>query len=494
LVVVRGVAWTVGPVSRNRLFVSCAVALSVLVCTAAPVTAESQDVTEPSVPVAPPTSTVAPPSTSVPPTSTTVAPAPVPEVPASVTPPAPQPQQLLAVLPPVPVADPTPLALDVSVDASGVFGAAERDALAATAELAEVTAALVAAEAELVERTADMQRRATEANTSERDARAAEAEAADASRVARVAAAEALISEDRFGHPTTRLAVRGELAGDELWARGVQHAVVGPLAQRATSAERAAQRARDDADSAAEALEESRSQRSTLVARLEALRIRSQEATVAAQQSSAAADAARAALVSAAAVPSGERSAVLDIPTRTLDAYLLAASRARAEMPACSMQWWVIAGIGAIETGHGTFRGAYPDAAGVVRPAILGPRLDGGSFARIGDTDGGRLDGDTEFDRAVGPMQFIPSTWKFSGRDGNGDGVVDPHNVYDAAYAAALYLCRGARGAAVDTPEGFSAAAWSYNRSRPYGASTWARAVRYSAVSPRVLGGLSDAG
>ena len=39
-------------------------------------------------------------------------------------------------------------------------------------------------------------------------------------------------------------------------------------------------------------------------------------------------------------------------------------------------------------------------------------------------------------------MQFIPSTWAWAGRDGNGDGKKDPNNVYDAALAAGHYLCR----------------------------------------------------
>jgi hypothetical protein len=45
--------------------------------------------------------------------------------------------------------------------------------------------------------------------------------------------------------------------------------------------------------------------------------------------------------------------------------------------------------------------------------------------------------------RAVGPMQFIASTWRRVQVDGNGDGRGDPDNIYDAALGAAVYLCAG---------------------------------------------------
>jgi hypothetical protein len=40
-------------------------------------------------------------------------------------------------------------------------------------------------------------------------------------------------------------------------------------------------------------------------------------------------------------------------------------------------------------------------------------------------------------------MQFIPSTWALYGVDANGDGKKDPNNIFDAALAAADYLCAG---------------------------------------------------
>ena len=64
---------------------------------------------------------------------------------------------------------------------------------------------------------------------------------------------------------------------------------------------------------------------------------------------------------------------------------------------------------------------------------------------------------------ATGPMQFIPSTWRHYGVDGNGDGVVDITNVSDAIYAAANYL--SASGGAVNN---YKTALWSYNPSSYY--------------------------
>lgn len=59
------------------------------------------------------------------------------------------------------------------------------------------------------------------------------------------------------------------------------------------------------------------------------------------------------------------------------------------------------------------------------------------------DTDRGSLDRDPTYDRAVGPMQFIPGTWRRVGVDANGDGVKDPQDIGDAATAAAVYPVLG---------------------------------------------------
>jgi membrane-bound lytic murein transglycosylase B len=103
-----------------------------------------------------------------------------------------------------------------------------------------------------------------------------------------------------------------------------------------------------------------------------------------------------------------------------------------------------------------------------VYPRILGIRLDGTRSALVPDTDGGLLDTDTEFDRAVGPMQFIPSTWVRIAEDGNGDGVRDPNNIYDAALGTAAYLCRAVPSGGLDLEENLRPAIFSYNHSDAY--------------------------
>ncbi|MFH9398216.1 lytic transglycosylase domain-containing protein [Streptomyces sp. NPDC017638] len=128
------------------------------------------------------------------------------------------------------------------------------------------------------------------------------------------------------------------------------------------------------------------------------------------------------------------------IPATVLDAYKKAAAELRTSKPGCNMPWQLLAAIGNVESGHA--RGGQVDADGTTLRRILGPQLDGRGFANIPDTDGGAYDGNSTYDQAVGPMQFIPSTWAWAGRDGNGDGKKDPNNVYDAALAAGHYLCR----------------------------------------------------
>jgi membrane-bound lytic murein transglycosylase B len=157
-----------------------------------------------------------------------------------------------------------------------------------------------------------------------------------------------------------------------------------------------------------------------------------------------------------------------DLPLVALDAYVKAAAVMAFERPECGIRWWGLAGIGKVESGHGTYGGARLAADGRTSQPIVGIPLDGSNgTAVVGDTDGGELDGDATSDRAVGPMQFIPGSWRSLGRDGNGDGRADPSNIYDAALAAAGLLCR-AGGSGLDTDGGLYRAALGYNNSTSY--------------------------
>ncbi|WP_219092833.1 hypothetical protein [Streptomyces sp. JJ38] len=152
------------------------------------------------------------------------------------------------------------------------------------------------------------------------------------------------------------------------------------------------------------------------------------------------------------------------IPATVLSAYQQAESTLRGEQPGCNLPWQLLAAIGKVESGHA--RGGAVDARGTTVEPIRGPRLDGNGFARITDTDGGAFDGDAAYDRAVGPMQFIPSTWATWGADANGDGARNPENIFDAALAAGRYLCAGGRD--LSNAADLERAILSYNRSRDY--------------------------
>lgn len=131
------------------------------------------------------------------------------------------------------------------------------------------------------------------------------------------------------------------------------------------------------------------------------------------------------------------------IPAVAYDAYLRAAGRAPTITDSCRVDWEVLAGIGQVESRHGRMTGNHRLASdGVVVPAIRGRALDGTRGTQtIADTDDGALDGDDEWDRAMGPLQFIPTTWRELGRDGNDDGTADPDNLYDASLTAVAHLC-----------------------------------------------------
>lgn len=177
------------------------------------------------------------------------------------------------------------------------------------------------------------------------------------------------------------------------------------------------------------------------------------------------------------------------ISSAAIRAYGNAELVAAQSWPECHLSWGTLAGLGFVETRHGTYSGHLfdsrsIDADGNVLPPIIGVPLDGSpGFAEVKDTDSGELDGDPQFDRAVGPMQFIPESWKRYGRDANGDGVADPNNIDDAALAAANLLCDGRDLA---TADGWTNAIYSYNMSNDYLVKVQNAAASYALRQPAV--------
>jgi len=156
------------------------------------------------------------------------------------------------------------------------------------------------------------------------------------------------------------------------------------------------------------------------------------------------------------------------IDPRALRAYATAELAQTRDEPGCHLSWNSLAAIGWIESGHGTHAGASLQQDGRTTLPILGPALDGANGHQAIQATAATTEatGDTEWDHAVGPMQFIGSTWAKWGVDASGDGYADPNNIDDAALTTARYLCAGGRD--LSTGEGWTAAVHSYNHSDDY--------------------------
>jgi membrane-bound lytic murein transglycosylase B len=172
-------------------------------------------------------------------------------------------------------------------------------------------------------------------------------------------------------------------------------------------------------------------------------------------------------------VPNGSADAVVNgastngIPAPALTAYQRAAQIIDSADRSCHMPWELIAAIGRVESDHGQYAGNHLTAKGIAVPGIYGPELNGRNGTQaIPDTDGGLIDHDKVWDRAVGPMQFIPSTWQVVKVDADGDGQRNPQDINDASLATAVYLCSG--GENLSTPSGRQQAVFRYNHSQQY--------------------------
>jgi hypothetical protein len=155
------------------------------------------------------------------------------------------------------------------------------------------------------------------------------------------------------------------------------------------------------------------------------------------------------------------------IPSAALSAYQRAETVINAADKDCHLSWQLIAAIGRVESNHGRANGNTLDDNGLATPGIYGVALNGSNrTTEIVDTDAGQFDNDAAYDRAVGPMQFIPSTWSVVGVDADGDGVRNPQDIDDAALGTAVYLCSGSDDLGTDA--GRRGAVFRYNHSQSY--------------------------
>lgn len=184
---------------------------------------------------------------------------------------------------------------------------------------------------------------------------------------------------------------------------------------------------------------------------------------------------------------SSQIDSVAGIPDILLQAYVSAAEKLEEIHPDCTgLTWQILAGIGREESDHAA--GHTIDANGDTDPPIVGPTLDGtgagNNWTPHHDTDDGRWDDDTEYDAAVGVTQLLPVWWAEHGMDGNGDGVADPHNVYDATLSSAVELCTSHPDHSVDftDDEELYAALHRYNPWDTYVSNVLDNIEEYEAV------------
>jgi membrane-bound lytic murein transglycosylase B len=140
-------------------------------------------------------------------------------------------------------------------------------------------------------------------------------------------------------------------------------------------------------------------------------------------------------------LPSDLRPATSSIPAAAVSAYRAAAVTVAAE--GCTLDWQLLAAVGYVESGHGRDGDHRLDGLAVVHPAEFGPTLDGHAGVAFLDSDSGTLDGNLRWDRGVGPLRLLPTTWTAYGA---GRGRPQVQSLRASAETAARYLCAAGAG------------------------------------------------
>ena len=168
------------------------------------------------------------------------------------------------------------------------------------------------------------------------------------------------------------------------------------------------------------------------------------------------------------ALPSHLDPKASSIPPRVLASYVNAATLVHRSDPQCGLKWQVLAGIGFIESDNARSGGSQnPRWDGVANPPIRGPVVRGDV-------------------RAIGPMQFLPSTWAVYAADGNHDGIENPQDIDDETLAAGDYLC--ATGSDLTMPKHLIRAIYAYNHSYRYVRAVLTVTAHYMDINPAKLG------
>jgi membrane-bound lytic murein transglycosylase B len=171
-------------------------------------------------------------------------------------------------------------------------------------------------------------------------------------------------------------------------------------------------------------------------------------------------------------------AAAVTVPETAVQAYGYAQVVMDRTDPTCHLTWTTLAAIGRKESDHGQAGGAKLGDGGRSVPPIVGPLLDGkNGRAEVKDTDAGAFDGDSRFDRAMGPLKLMPSMWSAQAIDADTDGILDPYDIDDAALALARLLCSGTDDLSLGT--GWNAAVARYHSGTAYARDIFAIADDY---------------